>query len=372
MYKPNYRDARVKKRVIRALAYVNQNLDSVESTELMHTEIKRQIGNYTPGTLSHFIWKELFIRVSNYSTGLFAVDGTELFKARPNGYVLNLVGFKKLHDAIGNPELKCSIDYIPSFAKVDKARRNAIELKKMVESGDFVYKDSAFRLWNSLQNIHKRAKKQFWNENGYFFNYDIQVCAPTLLLSLALKFGQHPCLPLRLAPIKHFIDNRAFYRSRVATLAQISEADAKCLINSLFNGGRLAANLYYTTFEIVNESPEAIAALRRDPLVKSLINSIKFIWTEIKLGLQRGTFFGQYKYDFPIRKVISPTDKWSLYFFLKRQVMDVIIDCAMKYEARIFREQNGFISDKELDLDEIMQSVKNKTGFLINITSIWQ
>lgn len=371
MYKPNYQNPRVKKRIIKALAFVNQNLDPVVVTEIMQHDIKRHIGNYAPGTLSHFIWKELFIRVSNYSTGLFAPNGTELFKARPNGYVLNLDGFNRLYDAVEKPELKFSIDYIPMFAKADKAKQKVAELKKMIDSGDFVYKDSAFSLWNKLQNIRERDKKQFWNDYGYFFNYDVQVCAPTLLLSLALKFGQHTCLPKRLAPIKHFIDNRAFYYSKIAALGQISEVGAKRLINLLFNGGYLAANLYCAAFETVNENPDAIAALWRDPLVKTLISSIKLVWTEIKAGLKSGAFFGEYKYDFPIKNAISPADKWRLYSFLERQVLDVVFDCTTKYEARVFRQHNNFISDKELDIDEIQQSVKNKTGFSINIISTW-
>lgn len=368
---PNFQDKRVKKRILEALSYVNQNLDPVKPTELMSIDIKRHIGNYTPGTLADFLFKTLFIRKTNYSTGLLADDGTEIYKARPNGYVLNLDGFKTLHDALNNPELSFSVDLVPSYAKSDKAKADAEDLKRQIETGDFTYLDSSSRLWNQLQNMRRHAKRQFWESNNYAFNYDIQACAPTLLLGLALKFGEYQCLPARLAPIKHFIENRDVYRQRVASLANISESEAKRLINSLFNGGRLVATPFCAAFETVNENPEAIVNLKRDPLVKALITSIKFVWMEIKFGLQRGTIDGDYKYDFPIRKVISPADKWALYFYLERQVMDVVIDCCQKYEARIFREHDGFISDKELNLEEIKNCVKEKTGFSIQIESAW-
>lgn len=342
-FRPNLNDARVRKRLTNVLDWCSYQL-STTSPEPVHHNKLREIFGTASNPLSAYLRSNLLKPVGGYIVG-----------EQSQCYLLNESGFEKLR-------VLSQHMVTTSCAPRDKVYP---ELKTLT----FTYKDQSQRYWHPLQNIKREHKASFWR--GYLpFNYDIEACAPTILFQCALKAGIPPIL---LANLKEYLDDRSAYRDHVAALCNLSKADAKRLINSLFNGARLAANFKYcAAFRLMNGDEVAMKRLREDRKTRRLRANISTVWGRLELverQNQTPTFeqvlSGTAK---PYQKKLkTSSQKWSYYFAKERQILDVIIEALRRAAIKHFTEHDGFRTDREIDADLIEAEVKLKTKFVIKL-----
>lgn len=280
-------------------------------------------------------------------------------------YTVEAAAFNELSAKLKTPEDKSS-QAQPSSLDASSAslqvliERHAEELR----SGVFKYRDSSNRLWHPLQNLPRAAKGSFWQRHGLPFDYDIQACAPTILLQLAEQAGVPPIL---VEPLQGYLEDREGFRAHVATLTGLSIPEAKSLINSLFNGAKLGANPRFSSFQALGYRTESMEALRADQRVKDLQRAIRVVWKQIE-GARRldsrltmeQVLAGVQRVDFRLK---TAQRKWSLYFQHERQVLDAIKQFAQDRQITIFSEHDGFRASREVDLAELQRFVEARTGF---------
>jgi hypothetical protein len=64
---------------------------------------------------------------------------------------------------------------------------------------------------------------------------------------------------------------------------------------------------------------------------------------------------------------LSSRDKWNLYFRLERQVLDTIRNYLDKTGNKYFLEHDGFTTQKQLDENELLDEIYDKTGFILEL-----
>lgn len=322
-YTPNYSDKRVLKRIKNVLSWCHFHLSAERPSSVHHTEIAKVFGHYA-NDLSKFLRSNLL-----QQTGTYVPDVSSY------SYLLKKDGYAKLEQAI-NGEVQAVQEFVAHPDLV---------------SGKFNYTDKSDRLWHPLQNLKREKKVEFWNAWGLPYDYDIVACAPTVLYQLATKMGM---LHLISEPIKKYLENKDEYRIHVAQLTGCSIPVAKRLINSMFNGARLARNNYCSAYKALDYNDKAMIALQQDELLTELRQATKRMWQHI----QRNT-----KLDLK-----KSSAKWSVYFKFERAFLTIINQYCDANDVRLFTEHDGFRTNKMIDKDELIALIFTKTGFNLKIS----
>ena len=228
---------------------------------------------------------------------------------------------------------------------------NRSRVAQEVRSGVFTYTDRSHRLWHDLQRLPRQVKRTFWAP--YLpHDYDISACAPTILLQLAERRG---LLPILAGPINDYLANKDQFRAHLQDLTGLSEPVVKRLINSWFNGAKLARSRYtafYTDLLVGRSAGQAsliVERLQRDRQVSSLRLAIRLAWN--RLGRQYRT----------------SGDKWNLYFQHERQVLDAVVEYLTDRGIKHFTEHDGWRTDQPVDVTELQQHIKDRTNFTLLI-----
>jgi hypothetical protein len=225
-----------------------------------------------------------------------------------------------------------------------------------LESLTFEYTDKSDRLWNGLQNIRRADKPSFWADT-LPFDYDIEACAPTLLLQSAKQNGLNHLVG---EPINDYLNRKQHYRQLVQDITGLSYHESKQLLNSLFNGARLVPTSYCDAYNTLKDKFSAgqaksiIDKLNADKELKMLRTSIRLLWA--RMTFKEGESF---------RKAKS---KWSYYFHQERRVLDVITDHLRRHQNPHFTEHDGFRTKHGVDLPKLQDEIKARTGFDIKIS----
>lgn len=342
-YKPNLKDPRVQKRVAAVLAWVDLHLSPAKPEHIHHDKLRSVFGTPT-NDLSAYLRANLLCQVGSY------IPGQQSFS-----YTLNKHGRDKLeqqlHQLMVTTSAPTASDMYPELATLE-----------------FTYSLKSDRYWHPLQNIKREKKADLWR-NHLPFSYDIEACAPTILFQSAASHGLSDVL---LSPLRAYLDDRNEFRRHVATLTGLNLTDSKKLINSLFNGARLAANGYCSAFRLMGYDEAAMARLKADPQVKALLRNIKAVWARLELveaHKQTPTLTevlaGTAK---PVEKKLKTSaQKWSYYFARERAILDAITDELRQAGIKHFTEHDGFRTNREIDVAGIQQAVKIKTGFDIKL-----
>lgn len=357
-YEPNINDQRVKKRINAVLdwaaPFVIGKHGSVLPLHLSARGFTNSFGQKVPGlndifgpkghALGDFLRAKLLVQVSrSYTPGEHSMS-----------YRISRDGYEELATAYGDTSLP--LDRIVA--------KHADELKTLT----FQYKDQSNRLWHPLQNLPRAQKTVFWQEHGLPFDYDVVACAPSILFSLARKDGVPPIL---LETLQEYLDDRQGFRQHVAALTGLSHEDAKRLVNSLFNGAKLGANPYWSSFKLVDFNDEVMARLKADEQVTRLRRNIAVIWKRLELSKRLETpptldrvLDGVEQPDWKLK---SSRDKWSVYFQHERAVLDAIKTHLLMSGVRHFTEHDGFRTDREVDLAALEAHVQKTTGIDLKI-----
>jgi hypothetical protein len=325
-YEPKWVDHRIIWKVNKVLAWCEFSLDDTPRS-FHSTTIRKVFGTKQTMPLTKYLMANLLIRSGNYEVGGKGFD-----------YSLNRHGFDKIKS-------KLSIGPQPTNYYVDTLV--PAHLEAQAKALDFKYNLKSDRYWNGLQNIKRDKKYDFWCAHGLPFNYDIEACAPTILLGLATNYGLNHLVG---QPINDYLSNKEPLRCRLAALLDIDYQDAKHLINSLFNGARLAATPYCAAYRLIGSKMQLLQA---DPEVRLLRVAIKSMWTLI--GRKSRTSVRQSK------------GKWALYFNYERQVLDIITAALREQNIKFFTEHDGFRTNLAVNTSAIEQVIRDQMKLFVTI-----
>lgn len=325
---PNLKDPRIERRYIQVITWAECFLDPHES-RTFSAERLREVFGVATNPVSSYLRSQLLIPTTGYTVGKTS-----------KGYVLSTEGLKRLRRQL----VVNNIAVTPEKVSGALDRLLAAHAEELA-THSYRYSLKSNRLWHPLQNLRRAQKQQFWARHGLPHNYDIKACAPTLLLQVALYLE----LPkVSVQAIQAYLDDRKGLRERLAKDLDIEPRAAKQLINSLFNGARLAANSYCSAFALLGSDRSKMELLQNDAEVAQLRSAIKRLWRRVAERSRTHTFS-------------TGSEKWQFYFGLEKMVMDVVRRVLDEQGIKHFDEHDGFRTDRPIDLDQLKARIKSDT-----------
>jgi hypothetical protein len=243
----------------------------------------------------------------------------------------------------------------------DRELVNAVmtrEYSEELTNLSFTYKDQSNRLWHPIQNIRREYKTQLLADHGLPYQYDINCCAPTLIMRRAHQLGMETWP----RAIGEYIQHRDKIRCELAQKVGISERDIKVVINAMFCGARIGNNPEFAIYRLVGTRAR-VEALRGDPFVQELRADIKECWSYISTTLPRRTTTDKNNRERLLP--VSSKQKWSVYFQMERQVLNSVRDYLMATNNPYFLEHDGWTTKYPVDQQLLQQHISNTTGFVI-------
>jgi hypothetical protein len=337
-YSPNFTNAKVRKRCLKALGFVCSSLSYDKPRAWARVELDKWLGHQHID-LGQWLRKTLLVEKSarwNKDTGeckkwLLNESGVNHLCEIYNDYLVVKLPIAKLREKT----TQIAIDWAEN------------EYKQQLETGSFEYKEKSNRFWNDLQRIPSEIRKPLFAKHGYEYEYDIQACAPTLISQLARKEGMTRPTPV----LDDFLANRTHYRTALAERIGCTETQSKQILNAIFAGAKLGPGNAVAT--ILNENKHQLTLLKQNVWFGSLRKDIKKCWDAIKIS------------EKSVR--LSSRDKWMIYFSKEKQVMSVIKKQLIKENNRYFLEHDGWRCESYIDPLSLRLSVRKAVGYDIQI-----
>ena len=366
-YTPNFADPRVKRRIKRALGFACACFSETKEREWSSRYIDKYFG-ISSNPLSKYLRDCLLVCTDAHYSSLSHVS---------KKYKLNTTGVSNLCSMLNEPTTI-------SVLQVKGTEWAKEEFKQELSTGVFKYTNKSNRNWHPLQRVRREVKRIIFSDSNLKYQYDIQCCAPRLLLQYSQqipllldpkelvgpqnkkrpKWIQGP-MDLWLRNLQAYLADRQQIRNELAQRADISPEVAKELINALFAGARLGLIENSAIYQLLEGDIARIHYLKQDPFVSGLRDEIKIMWDYIKPVMQKRTTTtktGQEK-TLPI----SSKQKWNLYFQLEMQVLNAIIDYLSLTDNKFFTEHDGWTCENQVNEIELIDFVRNKTGFNIKL-----
>jgi len=380
-YTPNFTDKRVIKRVKRVLGFLLSQMKPNKPRELSRNYLSKIFGQ-SQNDLTNYL-RESCLITTDEKYYFFAspmakrpgrVDSGKCKEYKINESSINELitrcGITKeevipkkpvrLNDAHTTTRPYCITSFGTLELEVIKfglALNSAeYEFSSMLDSNKITYFDKSNRLFGGTQNLVKPVKQQLHYNHNYCYEYDIEACAPTLLLQYAKKLG------LRKAPIIEFyLNNKSEVRNEVSRNTGIDVKIVKRVINALFAGARTDGSI---ASEINNK--EQLNKFKSNEFVKSLIKDISKMWVAIKpsVGVRYNSKAGK------LEKRLSPGTKWSVYFKLEREVLDVVRAYLCESSNNCVLEHDGWTTTKRINVGELTAVIESKTGYQIKLSEV--
>lgn len=370
-YQPNFQDPRTQRRIRRALGFAVACISAHEPREWSTRYIDRWFG-ISSNNLSRYLRQQLLICVEHrYKLG------------HSKKYLLNTQGRDYLKHNLGlAPELVVEQQNKPQPKDQDLAIAWAkTEFAKELATRVFTYRHKSNRNWHPLQHVRRAIKQQVFRDSGLKYQYDIECCAPTLLLQhsqqIPLKLdleqlvGPKNCkrplwlqgpMDLWLDHIQQYLRDRTEIRNALAQRLEIDPNKVKQIITALFAGARIALNTDSAIYQLLDGDLARIHALKQDPYVQGLVQDIKIMWLYITPTMSRRTS------NKTGRLVpISSREKWHRYFQLEYQVLSAITDYLTLTDNEFFTEHDGWSCRYEVDQNLLRNHVRERTGFDIKL-----
>ena len=224
----------------------------------------------------------------------------------------------------------------------------------------------------NLQGLKKEIRKKLFKG---FYDYDIEAAAPTIMYQLYQQ--AYPDSP-KLEHIEKYITNKHIYRKALAIIIRkqsniTDEADAIKKAKAIYTAILFGANAL-SKKSTLNLNYKIQKSMTASPFVGGLILDIKQI------------FRGMNEYYKPKRKLIDKEtktyefynpfglaisiEKWSIkrvlayiYQSIERHILDLV--CEQYKNEIILRIHDGFITNKELKIEELEDYIEAKTKFRI-------
>jgi len=372
-YQPTFSDPRVKRRIKRALGFACACFSETKERQWSTRYIDKFFG-ISSNPLSNYLRGLLLICTDSHYSSLNHVS--KKYRLNPRGVEFLI---EKLLD-------KKHIDIYPCVLQVQEygVEWAKEEFKQELSRRVFKYTNKTNRNWHPLQHLRREVKREVFKDSNLKYQYDIQCCAPRLLLQFSQrilevldpnqlvgpqnkkrpKWIQGP-MDLWLPNLQAYLADRAQVRNELAQRADISVELAKEIINALFAGARIALNEDSAIYQLLEGDIARIHYLKQDPFISGLRDEIKIMWDYIKPVMPKRTITtktGQEK-----RLPISSKQKWNLYFELELRVLTAITEYLNLTGNKFFTEHDGWCCERAVDEMELIDFVRTKTGFAIKL-----
>ena len=337
-YSPNFSDPRVRSRCERALGFACGVMSTTKSRSWSTRYIDKFFGSQR-NELSRYLRHVLLICTDNYYQ--FGE------KSKCKEYALNASGVEELSEML-NFNKHSLYPIVVDLAKEDH--------KLELATGNFNYTDKSDRLWHPLQRYRKQYRTQVLADNGYQHDYDIQTCAPTLILQRAQQLGMDEyCFA-----INQYLTDKTQIRNQLATALDLDPAGIKEIINALFAGAVISNHRDSDISHILAGDRARIEYLKQDPFITELRSDIKKCWFVISETIPR-------RRDAKTNRLLKITSrqKWNVYFSLERVVLNSVRNYLENNCVRYFLIHDGWTCVSELNQSELELHVRNETGYSI-------
>jgi len=339
LYSPNWNDPRVVVRAQQAMCFVKKYLSDT-TPKWLGTRWINHKDNFGGHELSKFLRAKLLI---------CSDESYNKFTGKTKHYLLNKQGFDELNEFLCNTH-----NNTYSVAQVTE------RIQAELQTGEFVYNDSSSRLYHPLQNFKREDKRVLLAQDGYQYNYDIQCCAPTLIMQYAQQLGmdEYPFA------IKQYITNRKQIRNDIAQAAELTDQQVKRIINGLFQGAHISKYNKSLVYQELSGDIAKIEFLKQMEFIQQLQAEIKTCWEYIRPQLSKRTI--------PTRTgtrllPITGKQKTALYRDLERVILDSVSDFLNQTDNQFFAEHDGWTSKQEVDITALISYIRAQTGYQIEI-----
>jgi len=335
-YTPNFNDSRVKATVTRALNFVELYTKTNEVSWITSTQLYKYFGN-TSRPLGRWLADKLLVVRDPYYNGLTGVC---------KKYSKNIQGVFEIKQLLNCPNFKPTLDE---------------ELDQQLTTGNIVYEEKSNRSFSPLQYIPKVIRNAILANKGYRYHYDIKAAAPRLLYQLAQSLNPN----LKLQHLEDYISNRSDIRQKIAKECEITEDQAKTVINALLQGGVISSWSSNKIFQDLNYNYDAIIKLKHNTTVMCLKEDIKSLWVSLRDELPVRYMTDKRGKTRKCR--VSGSDKSELYRRLENQVGVVIRGLLKRHKIRALWIHDGWSCNKVIDPSVIVSEVRRKTDYLIEL-----
>jgi hypothetical protein len=367
-YKPNFNDPRTLARVKHAYGFTKAVMSEDKDTNWSSRTIDKYFGQHQ-NKLSKYLRKTLLdCTNSRY----------DMNNGKCKSYKINPDGLSFLRDILlGKTDIvqldskddnnnSLSIIY-PSVLQVGMQLDRKLvnnwcirEYGEELRSMNFNYKDKSNRLWHPIQNIKKENKKIILAEMGLGNHYDIEACAPNLIK----QYAEHTGMNEPLTALNEYLSDKSNVRTRISKQLEVPTQITKVIINALFCGARIGNNPDFAISQLLNHDSARITWLKEDPYIMQLRADIKTCWDYIEPHLPKSyiTTSNGVRRKAPL----TSKRKWNLYFEQERKVLNQIKTYLHLTSNRCFLEHDGFVTEYELDIDDLKSYIENTTDYNLN------
>jgi hypothetical protein len=346
-YTPNFSDPRVKRKVKKALGFVRSCFSETTPHPWSTRYIDQHFGQSTTD-ISRWLRAQLLINTNPW----WSMD-----HGKCKEYTLNRRGFDQVVELLQS-------DNVATINVCDLPVQWAqSEFKDQLATKVFSYTDINNRLWHPLQNVRKVYKREILASADLRYQYDIQCCAPTLIM----QHAQQQEDPMDVIPeyIDAYLKDRTTIRYEISQRVELDPSAIKVLVNSFFAGAKLGNNPTFATYKMLEGDLARIDYLKQDPFICGLRKDIKMCWDYIKPDMPRTSVIN--KNNKQQLLPLSSKAKWFRYFFLERQVLDSVRDYLNLNDIQFFAEHDGWTTDKEVDQVALITHVVQMTGYKIKL-----
>jgi hypothetical protein len=377
-YQPNFNDPRVLNRVRHAYGFTRAVMSETKPSNWSQSAIDRYLGLHSN-------------KLSRYLRGLLLIctdDRYSITAGVTKQYLVNPRGVRYLREQLQRTTSLTYSEWCKQCSsKEDNSHPNTSpcslhlqqeplnhfdqlvvdewckrEFGQELNQLTFTYEDKSGRLWHPIQNVRRAQKTKLLSNAGLKHQYDISSCAPTLILQHAQALGMDEYL----FAINRYIKDKDTCRQQLAELADIPVKTAKVLVNALFCGARLGNSTQFALSALLNHDAARIMVLQEDEFVNELKSDIKKCWTAIEKTMPQ-TYALCESTGKQRKKPINSKQKWNKYFELERRVLDTVVAYLNATENKHFCEHDGWTCERAVDVDELGEYVRERTGFNISL-----
>jgi hypothetical protein len=211
-----------------------------------------------------------------------------------------------------------------------------------------VYTERTYRKWSGLQTIKSEHKPLFYKHTIYKENYDIPNSAITVMLGYVES--RKGINPVEMFPnIQYYINNKNEVRHMVMDYFDIDYKAAKDVLMHITNKGYISKSDKCRWKEITNDPfGRKLHKMRLSGhFLLDFYEEVKLMWKFAK---------EEHIEDFASGKI--PVDpkaehRFNLYFYLERQILDVITNKLDSAGISYLTEHDGVRTDFPLDQADI-------------------
>lgn len=370
-YKPNWNDPRVRSRAIQAYGFVRAVISTTKPRAWSTRYIDRYLGQQTTA-ISRYLRRLLLITTNHH----WSIESHQCKQ-----YIANQNGLDYLRGVLsGESPLRVDENNVfdknhttypivydltkPTTHTFDLVAVDAFcqrEFGDQLKHLDFNYEDKSNRLWHPLQNVRKEFKLPLMARAGLTYHYDIRSAAAQLVYQHAQELGQDEYL----FAIEQYLKDPQAIRESIAQELDMPVRAVKVIINALYCGARVGHNPEFALSRLLANDSARIQLLKEHSYISQLRDDIKCCWTSIATSMSR-------TYSPTVRglrlKPLTSRQKWNRYFELERRVLDGVRAYLTAAGNDHFLEHDGWVTAQPIDQQELIDSIKQTTGYRIELS----